>query len=303
MVGANRFSRRRNKDKTIVLMYHGVVPNVCPLAEGNWLQVREADFYLQLRHLSRYYDVVHLSQINQPHTGKKPRAVITFDDGYANNYHVAFPLLKAFGLPATMFLVTSYIDTDHIFWYDRLWCALKDHETPREIEAITDGLKSADPSRIDEIVRQGITHEKRLNAVTEYPLEQLLSTYGILTREQIQEMRKSGLVEFGSHTHRHDILTHLPHQEVCSTLSDARHRGLWYLGIDFTSFCPPNGDYLPEHFELYRRFGIERAVTTKPGFYKAGTNLFEIPRMGIGRGLSLAEFEVTILGLHHKIKE
>ncbi|MFT3915494.1 MAG: polysaccharide deacetylase family protein [Anaeromyxobacteraceae bacterium] len=55
--------------------------------------------------------------------------VVTFDDGYADNHHVALPLLTALGVPATFFLATGYVGTSHRFPHDRLHAAL--HELVR----------------------------------------------------------------------------------------------------------------------------------------------------------------------------
>ena len=45
---------------------------------------------------------------------------MTFDDGYRDNVHVAKPLLERFEIPATVFVVSAYVDSDRDFWWDEL---------------------------------------------------------------------------------------------------------------------------------------------------------------------------------------
>ena len=103
---------------TLILAYHRV---------NDWsedtLTVHPAVFRKQLDYLAGKYRFVPLSELVTVRTkGLKPKeqlAVITFDDGYFDNFHYACPILKEFGFTATFFLTTEYIGTDQFLPRDK----------------------------------------------------------------------------------------------------------------------------------------------------------------------------------------
>ncbi|HWP00776.1 MAG TPA: polysaccharide deacetylase family protein [Methylococcus sp.] len=257
-IGAHRILRALQGSAVTVLMYHGVVADDCMVAEDDWLQVKESDFREQMGFLSEHYEVLPLDRAweSKSGTSSKPRAVITFDDGYANNYHVAYPILREFGLPATIFLVTGAIGSRNLFWYDRLQTALKGLLPIREIKSIREDLKArihphAMNAAVDALLREKIGSAE--------PTEEAIAAYRPLDFPEIKEMGRSGSIRFGSHTHRHEILTKMTRAEVEETLA----RSLEVLrGLPGASdyFCYPNGSHGPGHDEILRRLGFAGAV-------------------------------------------
>ena len=100
----------------LVLMYHRISDVVDP--SNKHLTVSIANFEKQLQFFKKEYEVLRLgdSWLNL----KKNGLVLTFDDGYADNYTTALPLLKKYNLPATIFVCSQNIDTTTEFWWDRL---------------------------------------------------------------------------------------------------------------------------------------------------------------------------------------
>jgi hypothetical protein len=87
-----------------------------------------ARFAARMAHIARHYTVLPLEDLAaRVRRGAGPRnaLAITFDDGYRSNLTHAAPILSRYGLPATIFLVSSYIGTPHALWFDRLALALK----------------------------------------------------------------------------------------------------------------------------------------------------------------------------------
>ena len=107
--------------KLTIVTYHAVVRS--PLKIYDWCFLGEESFRQQLTYLKKHFDVVSLAAaVEVLRAGKlnRPTAVITLDDGYQNNYSVAFPILREFGFPATVFIATGFIDTDDTLWTLRL---------------------------------------------------------------------------------------------------------------------------------------------------------------------------------------
>lgn len=111
----------------VVLMYHSVADEL----DRDWIDpandLNPAVFREQMAFLSSHRVVISLGELvgamiqrREVPTGA---VVLTFDDGYLNNLRVATPILREFGLPATLFLPTRYIDGGEAQWIDRLYVA------------------------------------------------------------------------------------------------------------------------------------------------------------------------------------
>lgn len=293
LAGVNNLFRAYQNDKTIVLMYHGVAKDHWTVSSENWLQVKESEFRKQMVFLKKYYDVVSLEHASQT-LGRKtqrPRIVITFDDGYANNYSVAYPILKELQLPATIFLVTNMINTDKLFWSDRLYATFTGNLHLNEIEKIIESYKVKHPHIIDQLV------DEFLRGYNVGAKNQIHDAYGVLTYEQIHEMQSSGLITFDSHTNRHEIVTCLTNQELYESIDTSLEimRG---HGIKCgTTFCYPNGYYNKEHFGILQRLGFKLATSATHGMWNTENCPYEIPRFGVGRSQSMAEFKSLISGV------
>ena len=117
------FHTRRNK--AFVLVYHRVLRS--PLEEPVFVQpgmyVSADTFQRQAAFLKERFHVVPLAElVERIETGRSVGGccAITFDDGWHDNFTQAFPVLKEFQLPATVFLATGFIGTDRLFWPEEL---------------------------------------------------------------------------------------------------------------------------------------------------------------------------------------
>lgn len=104
-------------DWPLILAYHSI--SEC---RQDALAVHVVDFAVQMSWLHRSgYRSVTLSDFESQNFKKGERIVIiTFDDGYADNYSLAFPILKQYEFVATIFLVTDYVNTTHVYPWDTM---------------------------------------------------------------------------------------------------------------------------------------------------------------------------------------
>src|SRR3954462_14032140 len=122
---ANQFGQH-NKDQTDpklwVLMYHRILPrdDIRFNLEEPGMIVTPETFSMHMQEIRRYFDVVSLGDWVQRKQKGLPlpakACAITFDDGWADNYEYALPILKATNTPATLFAVAEKIGTNFQFW-------------------------------------------------------------------------------------------------------------------------------------------------------------------------------------------
>lgn len=287
--GLTHLSRYLNKEKVVVLMYHGVTNDDSIYTSNNGLQVLGSAFEEQMIFLKKYYDIVPLSKATEC-SYAKPRLAITFDDGYANNYNVAFPILEKHGIPATIFLVTDTIDRDHVFWFDKLFALYNGEIDNGSMDGFIDGFKNIHSIEIDEAIDTFLSRSgKVLN-------KDIIDLYRTLRFAEIKEMASSGLVEFGSHTHRHELLTLLEDHEAYETLKSS-YDIMKEIPANNDYICYPNGWYHPKHINMCKKIGFVGGISTKKGFWGDSVISHEIPRFSVSRDLNLHDFSNKISGL------
>ncbi len=292
-------------------MYHRVVADDDPFIPyiQPGMYVRESSFRQQLEFLEEWYEIVSIQEMlrliaNAEVLPDRQYCVITFDDGWQDNYQYAFPVLKKFSAPATIFLTASFVGTTRAFWHEqvsRLFHAARTrfahadrppgatedngHEVIIELKR---HLFSAEPS---------ITAvDKAIESLKVLPVSQIESIVAelaagldisledertMLSWDEIQEMGSNGIT-FGSHTCEHRILTRIDAseaaEEIKASMAKLSGQGLNYVPV----FCYPNGLYNDEIQSLVKEAGYSAAVTTKLGRQTAQLNdPFAISRIGI----------------------
>lgn len=287
--------RTLNSRKYAFLMYHGIVHDNIKCAQNDWLQLNESSFYEQMSFLKKHYHVVSLKDIINnavDASNTRPKVVITFDDGYANNYNVAFPILKKLKLPATVFLVTDAINSEKLFWYDRLFITLQKIMPSTQVLTNIEQFKHCHPHIVDEKVNDYFKNHNLLFN----PSEEEFNTYRVLSHVEINKMAESGLITFGSHTHEHELLTLMTNREVRCTLSRS-YETLQNIPQSVKAFCYPNGYYdKNEHVKICEEIGYRLAVKATGGSWSHNIPDYEIPRWGIGRGMDIGKFSAIVSG-------
>ena len=270
-----------------------------------------ADFEWQMRTLRRRFDPMHLREVlSCADEGRPlpPRAVVvTFDDGHGDNYTHAFPVLRALGIPATIFLSTGYMDRKEPFWFDEV--AFRLYHSPRrnlELSSLRLRLTLGSVTQRRLVTRDVLAGMKVVsNAVRLAALRELAKESGVagpvndalsrpLTWEQVREMRDSG-IDFGSHALSHPILSRLSdeelHLELAGSKSDIEQR----LGRTVECLAYPvggGGAFDDRVVRIARQSGYRLGLT-----YVSGVNAwpaadgFRLRRLPVERNTTRARFE------------
>lgn len=293
----------------LILTYHRILPNNYL---SHWLQpgmyVHSHTFDNHLKFLSNYFDFcpIHSLNLNKVPFLSKPACILTFDDGWRDFYDHAFPILKKHSVPATVFLPTGYIGTHRWFWTDRLGHALHSlenyppsgsHDTRNTIENLVYSITRTTGSFSGKL-------EQSISLLKQYPsdtIENVLSyleslagdnTGGeraFLSWDEVRDLKKSGLVSFGSHTVNHSILTNIENdQEVEKELSDSKSELIRQGAVGENEpipFCYPNGNYNQAIKEKVSKV-YDWACTTKSGMNGPDSDPHALRRIALHEDMS-----------------
>ncbi len=105
---------------TLILCYHRIAEDV---DDPLYLRVHPDNFAAHLEEIARWREPSTLSNLSV--SSRRPRVVVTFDDGYRDNLDVALPIAEAKGIPITVFITSGMLGDRNGFWWDRLAALLR----------------------------------------------------------------------------------------------------------------------------------------------------------------------------------
>jgi peptidoglycan/xylan/chitin deacetylase (PgdA/CDA1 family) len=259
----------------------------------------------QLSYLSAHFRVIPLTQlVEQLRSDKsieKGTVVLTVDDGRRNFWQFFFPLLKEFRMPATFFVVSSFICGKEWIWTDKvLWLARLPHR-PQELQRDKLELFFGEMNRLRPDVRTShideIAAKMKISIPKEPPAE-----YAPCSWAQLREMADSGLVEIGSHSVTHPIFSTLTDEETRWELTHSRSEIERLMGRRVSCFCFPNGrraDYFPKHLQQVKETGYLSAVMTHFGMPHRGADEYALPRIGVTGKTDFLSFMKYVDGVEY----
>jgi peptidoglycan/xylan/chitin deacetylase (PgdA/CDA1 family) len=274
-----------------ILIFHRVLTRLDPLRPSEPDAKR---FDALMRFMASNFTVLPLvGAVDLLERGKLPRRAccITFDDGYADNLTIAQPILEKYGLPATVFVATGYLDGGRMFndaVIDAIAATAKpmldlsDFDLGQHALQTLEEKQAAVAAILNQIkFRPPQLRDEQLHAMLERTECGLLPKDIMLTSAQVQELARRG-VEIGGHTVAHTILTTLDNERALEEMCSGRQRLEELLAKPVTSFAYPNGkpvrDYAARHVAMARAAGFERALSTASGAARETSDIFQLPR-------------------------
>jgi peptidoglycan/xylan/chitin deacetylase (PgdA/CDA1 family) len=229
-------------------------------------------------------------------------AMLTFDDGFMNNYTQAFPLLKEFNIPAAIFLVVDYIGTEKLLWFDELYL-LTQYALDIDLSIIKDAVGNYElPDNLADLypVLSGTlkrkTMEERQSILSDLKSRvkidfwQAGSNFRLLEWAQVQEMKESGLIDFGIHTANHRIVSELSRDEWEKEIVEPKQKLSQNLDCEISSFCYPNGipgkDFNGDHEVFLNKAGYICAFSTAESLISQSDNPFCLGRIPAGNDMT-----------------
>lgn len=308
--------KNRFAPKALILLYH----RVANLDSDPWsLCVNLQHFAEHLEVLQKHTRPMQLQQLSQTLQDGKPShrpVVITFDDGYADNFHDAKPLLERYDIPATMFVTTGGVGYDREFWWDELERLLLQPGTlPEMLHLRINGttyqwelgeaayysedayqhyrcwrVEEDDPSprhflyrSLWQLLRPMLEVERRkvLDELLAWADVQMVSraTHRCLTTAEVFALGQGELIEVGSHTVTHPFLSALSAASQRDEIQQSKASLEEIVGNPVSSFAYPYGDYIAQTVALVREAGFACACSTVAEVVRRRTDRFQLPRV------------------------
>lgn len=286
-----------------ILMLHRVTETPRPEFDPNGFLEVTPDFLTDTINFVRDqgYDIVSLDEacerIKNP-TGRQFVA-ITFDDGFRDNYEIAYPLLKRMGVPFTVFVASGFIDWTVDLWWAALERIIR-NRTELSVE-LRGRVRQFDCGTVSKkfAVFNELTHwltavlsedEQRetiraMAAADDLDLRELNAELA-MTWNEVKALTDDPLVTIGAHTVDHYALSRLDADRVREEITGGADRLEKMTGVRPEHFAYPYGGRSaagPRDFKIAAEAGFKSAVTTRPGllFEEHGEHLTALPRVSL----------------------
>ena len=278
---------------TVFLNYHRVISDedfIKKTRPNNDLIVSESVFEKQIHFLTNNFNVISINDIHKNLQFKK-KIIITFDDGYLDNYEIALPILKKYNCPAIIYIVTSFLDNKNCPWWLKIWKIIEQNKS------IIYDKKEIDVSNIDLKIKiynyfckkifllknsEQFTFFNKIRYNSNEFIED--NSKDFLSKEDLLKISKNDLIDIGCHSHYHQNLKILNEEELNEDIGRSKLLLEKIIGKKVIHFSIPfgtNNAFSEKSIELLKKLNFKTIVTTNHGNFDK-KELFKIPRIGVG---------------------
>jgi peptidoglycan/xylan/chitin deacetylase (PgdA/CDA1 family) len=300
------------RDALLVLNYHRIGDAGADPFDPDLFSATTDELDRQISYLKRRLTLVTLQEAQAFADGSlsdnpaRTRALITFDDGYLDNYELAFPILRSHGVQGVFFLATNIVGSCLVPWWDRIAYVMKTARRrlftlryPAELTVDIDrnGMTKSLRDVLD-LYKTPATGDPELflrNLEEQTKGDAPPATLRrFIDWKEAREMIRGGMA-IGSHTHSHDVLSQLAPPDQRRELTRSREILQEQLGVAIDSFAYPVGRktaFTDQTQSIAREAGYRTAFSYYGGVNFPGqTNPRDVRRVGVG-GQSWTRFRV-----------
>jgi peptidoglycan/xylan/chitin deacetylase (PgdA/CDA1 family) len=311
--------------KLIVLTYHRIAePSANPFYDPVISTTAES-FHDQVEWLKRRFRLITLdeliAQLNAGSAWREPSLLVTFDDGYRDNFDVAVPILRKHNVPATFFIASEFLDTPSLPWWDYVAYVIKrtqisrmtlqrNHQAtacPLRIDLTITSRSDAISTIVQAFLKNTIDDEvwflDQLAKHAEVPVDSnQLGRALFMSWDQAQQLVQQypGLT-VGSHSRHHYQLAGLSHELQYRELTESQRVLEARLGYKISALAYPYGwpgTYTAYTKAIAAQVGYCIAFTASPGVNQSQDfDQYEVRRLGIGHTDSVSLLRAR-LALH-----
>ena len=254
---AATLKKKIKTDELVVLGYHRVcaIDGNDPLFNKNLISCDAEQFYKEIKFLKKHYDILTFQEYDTlPNKHRYRIAIITFDDGYLDNYQQAFPILLEHNAKAVFYVVPGIISGHTEPW----WEIIAYYGQPN----LSDELITLSPKKM----LSRIASLKQASTLP--PLPAGYFTDSFMSWDQLRKMAAQGM-EIGCHTMNHFILSRCSEDEIKNEIGKAKNIIEAKTNTNVISMAYPVGGittYDKKTVEIARSFGIKYGLTYNDSF-------------------------------------
>jgi peptidoglycan/xylan/chitin deacetylase (PgdA/CDA1 family) len=281
------------RGKGAILNYHRVLPaNKIDNSLVN-ISVSVKNFNNQINYLKNNYDIISLDNLllHLKSKSNEFKVVITFDDGYKDNFNYAYPILERFNAPAIIYVITKFINNKFVPWWIKLDHFIKNCKININKKAKFNFFKKnllfIDQLNVEKKLSSIIGKNNKLN-------------YGkiFLDQKEIQYLSEQQLITIGSHSHSHYNFSQLTQKQILTELKISKSILEKIIKKKILHFSYPYGGCENINFKYYKlleNLGYLSAVTTiTKKLYQSYQ--FELPRLFVNNDNNLLRLKLKLLG-------
>lgn len=301
----------------VILMYHRILPEADARFDyaPNGMVVTQKVFDAHMRFLADFYQTITIAELheylNTNAVPTRPLAVVTFDDGWLDNYQNAWPILQRYHVPATIFIATNFIDGGNWYWLERLKFVLAHAHKMLATgklqgsrkNSLADGLAALDllhlargfDARLGHTLTrvaqhaQGLEDHDRSKFMAQIDeiaeLSDLPGTRYFMTWDEIRELADNGFF-VGAHTCSHYDLTTITEHEVKEELSTCKTRLESELQYPIEHFAYPYGKNNDSVRTQTENAGFKSSCSTVSGLVNKGSDPYLLNRINLHTAVS-----------------
>ena len=302
------------KGNGAILTYHRILPDEKIKEDLDvGLAVPASNFEKQIKLLKTNYDIVSIDElINNLKLKKKEKFLlsITFDDGYKVNLNFALPVLEHYKIPATIYIITRFLDTEVWMWWYELKEIINQKNQLRfnyneqdffyELKNYNQKIKAFKNLRKLFLNLKVNERLRLLEIITENKKRKNYSKI-CLNAEELKTLDKNSLITIGAHTHNHTNLKILNKDEAIDDICKCTKILENLLKHKIKHFAYPYGGMDQadtREYDIIKNLNFNSAVTDRVYPIK-DDNLFSLPRIGIGKNANEKEINNHLTGFYN----